>query len=57
MNPPYVPPLNIEVTKPVTRTSLARLNINTYKEAPDTGLVGNTKTLQHFSTELYFSTE
>ena len=47
MDPTYVPPPNLEVTKPVTRRSSARLNINTYKKANDIGLVGNTKRIQY----------
>ena len=46
MDKTYIPPRNLEVTKPVIRMSSARLNINTYKKADDTGLVGNTERLQ-----------
>ena len=48
MDPTCVPPPNIKVTKPVTRRSSARLNIITYKEATDTGLVGNNQRLQRY---------
>ena len=45
MDPTYFSTPNLEVTKPVTRRSSARLNINTYKKANETGLVGNTQRL------------
>ena len=43
MDKNYVPPANLEVTKPLTRRSSARLN--THRRADDIGLLGNIQRL------------